>query len=190
MNTDKIFDNLRAITSDKKLSQIQVDSVNAILASCAKHGVTDIHQIGYVLATAYHESRLKPIEEIGKGAGHDYGRKLDIGGGAGKRVPYTTPDVLYYGRGMVQITWRSNYATFTKLLGVDLINHPELAMDIHTAAEIIVVGMKNGLFTGKKLANYFTGVTNDSVNARRMINGTDCAGLISGYYGHIIEGII
>lgn len=189
MNTQKLFDNIRAITSDKKLSQTQVDSVNAILASCDKHAVTDIHQIGYILATAYHESRLSPVEENGKGAGHDYGMHLDIGKGAGHRVPYTTPNVLYYGRGFVQITWKSNYAAFSRLLGADLVNHPELALDIPIAAEIAVIGMKNGMFTGKKLSNYFTGVTNDSVNARRIVNGTDCAALISGYYSHIIDGI-
>jgi len=187
---ERLFNNIRAITVGKKLSQVQVDSINAILASCAKHTVTDIHQIGYILATAYHESRLKPVEEVGKGKGYDYGKKLDMGAGVGKRIPYTMPDVLYYGRGFVQITWLSNYRYFGKVLGVDLVNHPELAMQIPVAAEIIVMGMKNGSFTGKKLSNYFTGVTNDSVNARRIVNGTDCAGLISAYYNHIIEGVI
>ena len=189
MNTQKLFDNIRAIEIDKKLSQPQVDSINAVLSSCAKHGVTDIHQIGYILATAYHESRLKPVEENGKGKGYDYGKKLDIGSGVGKRVPYATPNVLYYGRGLVQITWLSNYRYFGKILGIDLVNHPELALQTSIAADIAVLGMKNGIFTGKKLSNYFTGVTNDSINARRIVNGLDCAGLISAYYSHIIEGI-
>lgn len=189
MNTQRLFDNIRAITSDKTLSQQQVDSVNAILASCTKHAVIDTHQIGYIIATAYHESRLKPVEENGKGVGHDYGKHLDIGNGVGKRVPYIEPDQLYYGRGLVQITWKSNYAAFARILGVDLVNHPEWALHTDIAAEIAVIGMKNGMFTGKKLSDYFNGTKNDSIGARRIINGQDCAALISGYYSHIIDGI-
>ena len=189
MNIQRLFDNIRAITADKSLSQTQVDSITAILTSCAKHAIIDIHQIGYILATAYHESRFKRVEENGKGAGHDYGKHLDIGEGAGKRVPYTVSNQLYYGRGYVQVTWLSNYRYFGKLLNIDLVNHHELALQIPNAAEIIVLGMQRGLFTGKKLADCFNGIHNDSVGARRIVNGQDCAGLISGYYSHIIEGL-
>lgn len=187
MNVTGLFNALRTLTPH--LSQEQVDSVNAILASCTKHGITDVHPIAYIIATAYHEARLRTVEEIGKGAGHDYGKHLDVGKGPGKRIPYTTPDKLYYGRGLVQTTWLSNYKLFSRLLGVDLVNHPELALQTDIAAEIIVIGMKGGLFTGKSLGNYFTGVTNDPVNARKIINGLDCSQLIAGYYGHILEGI-
>jgi putative chitinase len=43
------------------------------------------------------------------------------------------------------------------------------------------VGMNRGMFTGKKLSDYFSGTTEDWVNARRIINGTDRAALIAGY---------
>jgi len=160
------------------LSQQQVDSVNAILEECIKHAVTDIHQIAYVLATCYHESRLKSISEIGLGKGHSYG------------VPDPITHQTYYGRGFVQLTWKGNYEEFSKLLGVDLINNPALALQTDYAAAIIVIGMKGGLFTGKSLNNYFTGTSNDPVNARRIINGIDCAELIAGYYNHILAGIL
>lgn len=189
MNVNGLFAALRALDPNGKLSQPQVDSVNAILEACNKYSITDLHRISYIIATAYHEARLKPVEEIGKGAGHDYGKKLDIGQGSGHRVPYTEPDKLFYGRGLVQITWLSNYKQFSKLLGVDLVNHPELAMQTDIASEIIVMGMKGGLFTGKSLSNYFTGITNDAINARRIINGLDAATMIAGYYNHIYAGI-
>lgn len=41
--------------------------------------------------------------------------------------------------------------------------------------------MDRGLFTGKKLADYFTSKSSDWVNARRIINGTDRADVIAGY---------
>lgn len=174
MEIDGLFTALRTLSGS--LSQPQVDSINAILENCIKFAVTDPHQIAYIIATAYHEARLKPIEEIGKGSGHSYG--------IADNITHQT----YYGRGLVQLTWKSNYATFSKLLGIDLVANPALAMQTDYASEIIVVGMKNGLFTGKSLRNYFTGTTNDPINARRIINGTDCATLIAGYYSHILEG--
>lgn len=176
MNTDSLFAALRQMAGT--LSQQQVDSTNAILEACGKHLITDPHQISYVLATAFHESRLKPISEIGKGAGHSYG------------IADPVTHQTYYGRGFVQLTWIANYKQFGKLLGVDLVNHPELALQTDYAAEILTTGMKGGLFTGKALSNYFTGATNDPVNARRIINGIDCDSLIAGYYNHILPALI
>ena len=54
-------------------------------------------------------------------------------------------------------------------------------MEPAIAAKILMRGMTEGWFTGKKLSDYFI-VTDDPVNARRIINGTDKAKLIAGYY--------
>ena len=189
MEIQNLFTTLRQMAGS--LSQPQVDSVNAILEACSQHGVTDTHQIAYVLATAYHEARLKPVEEIGKGQGHPYGGMLKMAKDSnGNHIPYTTPNQIYYGRGLVQTTWYENYAQFGKLLNIDLLNHPELALNTPVAAEIIVVGMKGGLFTGASLGRFFTPTSQDPINARKIINGLDCAQLIAGYYSHILAGLI
>lgn len=187
MNTTSLFTTLRTLSGE--LSQPQVDSVNAILVSCRKHIITDIRQISYIIATAYHEARLKPVEEVGKGKGLPYGGKLDIGGGPGKRVPYTIPDHIYYGRGLVQLTWLSNYKAFGHLLNIDLTNNPDLAMQTPIAAEIIVTGMQKGMFTGIGLDHFFNSAQTDPVDARTIINGHDCAVLIAGYYLQIYKGL-
>ncbi len=188
MNLPNLFDAIKQIGKNAPLQQVQVDSVNAILASCAKHGVTIPAQIAYVLATAYHECRLKPIAEIGKGKGRPYGGMIDIDAN-GKHVPYTSPNQLYYGRGMVQLTWRANYKAFGNLLGIDLLNNPDLALEIPNAAEIIVIGMKGGMFTGVGLSKYITATATDFVSARKIVNGTDCNTLIAGYAEHILAGM-
>jgi len=187
MQLDKLFTALRSIA--KKLSQKQVDSVNAILDSCNKHLISDPRYIAYILATAYHESGLTPIEEHGKGEGLPYGKMLDIGQGPNKRVAYTSPNKLYYGRGFVQITWKSNYADFAKLLKVDLVNRPELALQTDIAAEIIVIGMQRGMFTGHRLIDSFNKTENDPIEARHIVNGSDKAVLIAGYYWRIYNAI-
>lgn len=188
MNETNLFNAIKGIDRIK-LSQLQVDSVHGLLDACLKFGVTNTKQIAYVLATAYHESRLKPIEEDGKGAGHDYGKKLKMGSGPGHRIPYLSPDKLYYGRGFVQITWFENYEAFGHMLHIDLLNRPELALQIDYAADIAVLGMQKGAFTGVGLSKYFNNKTTDAVNARKIVNGLDCANLIAGYYFHILDGM-
>jgi len=42
-------------------------------------------------------------------------------------------------------------------------------------------GMRNGIFTGKRLADYIHDEECDYVNARRIINGLDSADRIRGY---------
>lgn len=174
MNTTKLFDALRKMAST--LSQQQVDSVNAILEACNKHSIVTSQQVSYVIATAYHESRLKPISEIGLGKGHPYGELIN-----GK---------AYYGRGFVQLTWIGNYKEFGSLLGIDLVGKPELTLQTDYAAEIIALGMAKGLFTGVSLNHYFNPTITDPLHARKIINGMDCAALIKGYYDHILEGIL
>lgn len=185
MIESNLFNALRGLNGP--LSQIQVDSVNAILDACKRYGINDNRQISYVLSTVFHESGLKPAIEVGLGSGRDYGKKFKMGGGLGKRVPYTTPDKLYYGRGFVQITWYENYEKFSKLLGIDLLNRPELALQTDYAAEIAAIGMSKGSFTGVNLNRYFNDKTTDTINARRIINGTDKAELIAGYYNQILK---
>jgi predicted chitinase len=44
----------------------------------------------------------------------------------------------YHGRGYVQLTGRDSYQTVGNALGLDLINHPELAADRNIAAQIAI----------------------------------------------------
>lgn len=43
----------------------------------------------------------------------------------------------YFGRGYVQITWDYNYKAYGKLLGIDLVNNPDLALQPDVAAFIL-----------------------------------------------------
>ncbi|QRY66229.1 hypothetical protein JVX98_03870 (plasmid) [Ensifer sp. PDNC004] len=57
-----------------------------------------------------------------------------------------------------------------------------------TAIRILFDGMIGGLFTGKKLADYFNQVANDPVGARAIIS-TDKASLIAGYYRSFLDAL-
>ncbi len=82
-----------------------------------------------------------------------------------------------------------------RLLGVDLLNHPELALNPIVALEILFEGMTKGYssfgdFTGKSLEQYFNKNTNDPIRARRVINGNDCAKSIAHYHNIFLRGLI
>ena len=63
--------------------------------------------------------------------------------------------------------------------GVDLVGDPDRALDLDVAVKILFEGMLRGLFTGKKLDDFFHADLTDWVGARRIINGTDQAHTIA-----------
>jgi predicted chitinase len=154
------------------LKQSQVNGLTAILNFWENdYSSEDDRWLAYMLATAHHETdkKFQAIEEYGKGAGKPYGN------------PDPITKQKYYGRGLVQLTWKYNYEKMGKQFRLDLLNHPEKALDLNLAVKIMFYGMTNGSFTGKKLSDYFNSDKSDWVNARKIINGLDKANLIAGY---------
>ena len=162
------------------LSNSQTNGLKTIIDFIQKDTtVTDSRYAAYMLATCYHETgkTFLPIEEYGKGKGKKYGL-----------VDYDTVKA-YYGRGYVQLTWKGNYALFRSILKVDLVQHPELALEPEIAYHIMSIGMVNGSFTGVGLKRYFNADRNDPVNARKIINGVDCANKIADYHNTFLAAI-
>lgn len=94
-------------------------------------GVTDPKQKAILMGQVSHESAgFKSMIEYGSGAQYE-GRKnlgnTEVGDGE-----------KYKGRGFIQLTGRDNYTRAGKALGLDLVNHPELAEDPQNAAKIAV----------------------------------------------------
>jgi hypothetical protein len=172
INRSFFFDQVRRTLFGGKLKQSQVDGMNAILDGWEKgYAKKDDRWLAYMLATAHHETDLtmQPIREYGHGKGRPYGVK----------DPETGQ--VYYGRGFVQLTWRANYQSMSKLVKDDLVANADLALRPDYASIIMFEGMIRGSFTGRKLARYFNPTTEDWVNARRIINGTDKANAIASY---------
>ena len=158
-----------------------------LTAAMDEAGVTNPQQRAYIMATAYHETgaTMAPVRETFASSDAQAVRNLS---GSKYAVPDPETGQSYFGRGYVQLTWKDNYAKLGKRLGVDLVNHPELALDPKISAQITVIGMKEGLFTGRSLDDY-TGPNGqfDSVGARAIVNGSDRAGKIAGHYAAFKE---
>ena len=173
INRNFFFEQSRSSLFDGKFRQGQVDGLNAILDEWeTNHAKKDDRWLAYMLATTHHETgrNMRAIEEFGKGKGRRYGTNFKLDG-----TQYTNTPNIFYGRGFVQLTWYENYEKGGKKIGVDLINKPELALDLKNATRILFSGMMEGWFTGKKLSKYFDLQKEDWRNARRIINSLDKA---------------
>jgi len=167
----------------KNLTSLQQQSALEIARALDRYGDGDLRKLVYMLAVAWHESRLQPIREI-------------------RAAPGTTVYEIqngywhtgFFGRGYVQLSLRLNYEKMSRFLGVDLVSNPDLALQPWYAAQIMVYGMMEGVFTGKKLSDYITPAKADYYNARRtvgsiMVAGTDTAALIEGHVKSIFKSL-
>lgn len=188
-NPAAFFAHVRANLFGGTLTQAQVAGMNAIVDAWSKHGDGNLQRLAYVLATPHVETggRYEAIYEQGQ---KSYFDKYDPGTAVGKRLGNTKrgDGYRYRGRGLVQITGRSNYARVGREFGLDLLANPDLALDLELAARILVVGTLKGWFTGKGLSDYIDDKDDaDSVElaefkqARRTVNGQDKAALIAGH---------
>lgn len=153
---------VRQVFSSREWEQIE-PAVIALYEAWRKYGGSRKAQFAYVLASVEHECGFVPQRE--------------------KRARIATQPELwaiqerywpsgFYGRGLIQLTWRKLYERFSKVMGVDLVANPNLLItDLKLSAEVTVIGMLRGWFTGRGLSDYIREDKIDYENARRIVNG-------------------
>ena len=208
INRTFFFEHLHDRLYPRGLTQSQVDGHGAILDAWeSRHAGADDRWLAYVLATAHREAGegMQPLAENlnysaprllqvfrkyftpveaqayahqpERIANHAYARRNGNGderSGDGWR---------FRGRGLVQITGRSNYARY----GIDAT--PDKALEPSVAIDILFDGMIAGRFTGKALSAYFSAKAADWVGARAIVNpgegGEGVAASARSYYAAI-----
>jgi hypothetical protein len=145
------------------------DAEQSLVSACRENNVTDVAQLAYVLATVRWETAqtFKPLKEA-YWLSEDWRKK---------NLQYYP----YYGRGLVQLTWKANYEKVATLIGDnDLVENPDKALDPKLAARIACVVLRDGIFGGKKLSDFIAanGVP-DFPHARQIVNGMDHASQIA-----------
>lgn len=194
----------------------KVAGVDAILDALESEGVSDLRQMAYVLATPMIETggsyqtitenlnyrsdvlvdkfknRISQAEanKYGRTTGHKANQEaianIIYGGDWGKKNLGNTlagDGWKYRGRGFVQITGRRLYELF------GYADNPDEVNDVKASALIIVRGMRDGSFTGKKLIHYFNSEDENWTGARRIVNGTDRAFDIANYARKFYEAL-
>jgi len=177
----------------RPLKQSQIDSLNFLLDKLdASVLLTRLSEYAYVLATLKLETAdtFAPVKEA-------YwikpeSRRIAVLKKmyAGRQSIIHPSGRLYYGRGYVQLTHIDNYIKMNSYVEKQfpdysanggLVENPDLACEPDTAWIILEVGISKGLFTGKKLSDYFDDKKQNFYNARKIINGLDRAGLVQAY---------
>jgi hypothetical protein len=191
MNRASFYSAIRSSLFDGRLTQAQVAGIDAILDAWEQtHASADRRFLAYMLATAFHETAktMQPVRETMAASDDEAIAILDLAWRKGRlsqvREPYWRRDASgnsWLGRGLVQLTHKANYARLSAPVGVDLVAHPERAMDVGIAVRILFAGMEKGLFTGQRLADFFNPLREDWTGARRIVNGTDRAATIANY---------
>lgn len=186
-----------------EITHQQVKGLNYLLDAVEKDRfVQRIDWFAYMLATTMIETAytFMPIHEYGGKAYfiRRYGSQTRVGRVLGNDTP--EEGAIYAGRGDVQLTGESNYekaeialrreyaeliADFEQRTGkrFDLtvgdqpndLNDPNNAQDPAIAYAIMSYGMRTGMFTGRKLSDYFSSTSREPLQARRIINGMDNA---------------
>lgn len=167
-NRRTLFDAVRVPVFGGALTQSQVDGVGKILDYRETRCPTMREDaFAYLLATVTWETghKMQPVPEAG-------------GEPNGKPNAYLRAKKYYpwYGRGLVQNTWEANYAKYGCANNPD---GPEAMLTWPKSLDACFNGMVKGVYTGKKLDDYFTPTKMDFVGARRIINGTDRADAIA-----------
>lgn len=179
-----VFAGLRNAVFGGRLSQGQVEGIEAVLTRFCARGWAEPRWLAYMLATAHHETggTMRAVRETFAPTDEEAVARLERAWRAGRlptvTMPYWRRDPegrSYYGRGLVQITHRENYAKMSRVTGLDLVAEPDLALRPDVASTILVVGMTEGLFSGARLSDFFSGTTADWIGARKIVNGTDRA---------------
>jgi putative chitinase len=163
---DKFFDKMRPLFGGP-LTQTQVEGMSNILHEWERRLLIDPRWLAYMLATTKHETAdtMQPVREYGSEA---YLR--------------SKPYYPWVGEGLVQVTWQANHRKFGATAPGHLLKWPDCLVPLFD-------GMIKGLFTGVKLSTYFNATRNDPVNARKIINGLDRAGLIAGYHRDFLAAL-
>jgi hypothetical protein len=168
-------------------------AIPLLLNSARAGGVTHSRRIAYLLATAQHASHFGArLEERGAGPAPDgVDRSFDRyepGTPQGTALGNAQPGdgARYRGRGFVCVKGRAAYATWSQRLAIPdelvdgnpvpyFIAHPEAMARPSIAAQTLVRGMRDGLFTGIALGLHVNDKKTDYHSARRVVGGLEHA---------------
>lgn len=197
INREKFFQQLRADRSifPAGLEQSAVVTIDAMLDEWERRALTDLRWLAYMFATIRGEcgAAMAPVRE---GFSKTDAEARAFVRRQGYAYAAVVNGQVYYGRGLVQLTWHRNYVVMGKLLGIPLAENPALALVPDVAVQILFEGMLRGEsgrgdFTGVSLETYFDGQKEDWLNARRIINGTDKASTFAAwgkrFYAALVE---
>lgn len=183
-----------ALSSASKSNLRKVlNSLNSYYATSVEYK-PNLYKLAYMLATirheTYHYTTAEFFSEKPEIGGVSYFNKYDpVLANTPKRRERAIKNgntaqgdgFKYRGRGCVHLTWKNNYKKAQDKFDVNFVDSPDLAGDFKYAVPIMIWGMEEGMFSGKKLNGYINAGEINYVGSRYIINGQDQAPLIESY---------
>ncbi|MFJ2601253.1 hypothetical protein [Pantoea agglomerans] len=183
-----------ALSSASKSNLRKVlNSLNSYYATSVEYK-PNLYKLAYMLATirheTYHYTTAEFFSEKPEVGGVSYFNKYDpVLANTPKRRERAIKNgntaqgdgFKYRGRGCVHLTWKNNYKKAQDKFDVNFVDSPDLAGDFKYAVPIMIWGMEEGMFSGKKLNGYINAGEINYVGSRYVINGQDQAPLIASY---------
>lgn len=193
----------------------KIKTLNALVDECARRFMSNEHT-AYTCATALRECNLIPKREslyyrTAQSIRNTWPTRFANSGAA---APYTknsrrlankvyngrmgntsgSNDGYYFrGGGLVQTTGRNNFVKASKAMGFDFTKNPTAINELRFAVPLMVSGMIEGRWTGRKLSNYDRhngdAVGFAAIAARAIVNGSDHAVEIAGNYELFLAAI-
>lgn len=158
-----------------RLTAKQVDGMTRILAEWDRRRMSDLRWLAYMLATTFWETgqTMQPVREKG-----------------GERYLRTKRYYPWVGEGLVQVTWEANHRKFGATRPGQLMTWPK-------ALVALFDGMTKGMFTGRRLDQFFSAGREDPLGARSIIQGklkpddpySDKAELVAGFYRQFLAAL-
>lgn len=138
---------------------LQGDALAEVIVGFALSvGVTSDNHLAAILATCEIESQMGVyVVEIPRADGYAYLARQGI-------------DPKYHGRGLVQLTIRENYEKAGNLIGVNLVRNPGLATLLKHAVPLLVLGMRDALYTRWRLSDFGGTGAYDFFGSRKIVN--------------------
>lgn len=148
--------------------------------------VPNLYALSYMFATAQHESYdftkrhyFSTRGEIGNDDYFDMYDPIKAKDAALRTRAISMGNTVegdglrYKGRGLVQLTWKDNYAQLGRKLGINAVANPELVSKYCNAVPILIWGVEDAIFNpARKGFNAFlSNGRPDYYNARILING-------------------
>jgi hypothetical protein len=164
------------------MSNLDKGDSRLLIRYCQQYGLLR-NQAAYVLGTVSWETggRMVAVRETFAESDESAVARLERAWSSGQLTWVKTPYWRegWFGRGHVQLTHERNYQRAGANIGVDLVSNPDKMLDASVSAQVCVLGMRDGWFTGKKLSDYITLKKSNYRGARRIVNGTDKASVIA-----------
>ncbi|KZK84484.1 hypothetical protein PsAD13_01948 [Pseudovibrio sp. Ad13] len=177
------YDAVRGPVFSGSIPQEAIETIQFILKYAADARVSSLSEVAVLLATSVIEvgHKMQPVREgFAKtdAVARAHVARLFQSGRISRdyAIEHTETGLSYYGRGIAQITHYENYVKLGEALNIRLELDPDRLLELHYSVLALVIGMRDGLYTGHKLSDYHRANGGYSwQQSRRIINGDDRA---------------